>query len=55
MKVAVAAAPSSAGGFRNGTSTRAGHGVRFSSSIRGTAENGCCAGGVGLKKRRPSK
>jgi hypothetical protein len=23
--------------------------------MRGTAENGCCAGPVGLKKRRPSK
>jgi hypothetical protein len=55
MKVTIAAAPSRAGGVRGVTSTFAGHDARFSRSIRGTAENGCCAGPVGLKKRRPSK
>ena len=46
---------SSSGGRRGGSSTRAGHGVRGSSSIRGTAENGCAAMPVGLTNRLPSK
>jgi hypothetical protein len=50
-----AAAPSGEGGRRSGTSRRAGHGVRRSSSMRGTAENGCGTGAVGLKNRLPSK
>ena len=33
----------------------AGHGVRRSSSIRATAENGCPASPVGLTNRLPSK
>ena len=45
MKVTTAAASSSGGGRCGGASTCAGHGVRGSSSIRGTAENGC--GGAG--------
>jgi hypothetical protein len=55
MKVTTASAPSSAGGSRVGSSIRAGHRARGSSSIRGTAENGCAAAPRGLKNRLPSK
>ena len=55
MNVTTALAPSSGGGGRGGSSMRRGHGVRGSSSIRGTAENGCGGLPAGLKKRPPSK
>jgi len=40
MNVMTAEAPSSGGGRCGGTSTRAGHRVRGSRSIRATADNG---------------
>ena len=54
-KVTTATAPFSPGGRRGGASTRAGHGVRGSSSMRGTAEKGCPAAPVRLMNRCPSK
>jgi len=40
---------------RDGSSTRAGQGVRGSRSIRGAAEKGCPAVPVGVTNRLPSK
>ena len=55
MKVTTASASSRGAGRRAGASMRAGHGVRRSISMRGTAVNGCGVGPVGLKNRCPSK
>ena len=55
MKVTTASAPSSDGGTWGGASMCAGHGVFLSSSIRGTAVNGCTCGPVGFLNLRPSQ
>jgi hypothetical protein len=55
MNVTTASAPSSGGGRRGGSSTRAGHGARGSSSIRGSAEYGWPVAAAGLTNRLPSK
>ena len=55
MNVRTAVAPSNRGGRCGGSSIRDGQGVRGSSSIRGTAVNGCAAIPQGLKNREPSK
>src|SRR3954462_9725509 len=53
MKVKTTVAPASAGTWRGRSSSRAGHRVQRSSSMRGALDNDCGAGPPGLKNRVP--
>ena len=55
MNVTTAEASPRGAGFVGRASSLAGHGVRGSDSMRGTAVSGWGRGPVGLKKWRPSK